>query len=141
MSGEQRMKKEYAQLIFQKCPLIYRGRNKGPKHNLMCFGFECSSGWFDMIFELSKKVEEIAETMKANGLPEDELPMVSQIKEKFGTLRFYMSSTTEEIQNLINQAEHASSQACEQCGKPGSLKKHGSRFLTVCDECEVNDEN
>ena len=127
--------------LFNSCPLIFRGRNLGVKQNLMYFGFECSDGWFDIIYELSKKIERIAETMKADGLPEDEIPMVSQVKEKFGTLRFYMSNTTSEIQDLISQCEQSSAQACEQCGKPGTLRRTNGWFLTVCEKCEVSDDN
>ena len=135
------MKIEHANKIYHDCPNIFRGRNDGPKQNLMYFGFECSDGWFNIIYELSKKIERIAETMKADGLPEDEIPMVSQVKEKFGTLRFYMSNTTEEIQELISQCEQSSAQACEQCGKPGALKRTHGWFLTVCEKCEVSNEN
>jgi len=135
------MQKENSDSIFNACPIIFRGRHEGPKQNLMCFGFECADGWFDIIYGLSKKVEYIAQTMKSVGISEDELPMVSQVKEKFGTLRFYIHHSTEEIQELINQAEQVSAKVCEQCGKPGTLKRDHGWFITICLQCEVKNEN
>lgn len=57
-----------------------------------------------------------------------------QVKEKFGTLRFYMSDETEEITNLIHEAESASSQTCEDCG--AFAKMRGTAWIeTKCDNC------
>lgn len=55
----------------------------------------------------------------------------SQVKEKFGTLRFYMTSQTLEMDTIIKEAERASSVTCEQCGKKGKLRGHGWLY-TAC---------
>ncbi len=120
------MRKSKSDKLFNSCPIIFRGRNQGVKQNLMYFGFECSDGWFDIIYELSKKIEQIAITLRKSGCDHDELPMVFQVKEKFGTLRFYMSKSTHEIQEFIRQSEQVSAQVCEQCGNPGSLKRRNN---------------
>lgn len=62
-------------------------------------------------------------------------PRASQIKEKFGTLRFYMSSGTEEMWKLIHEAEEKSAHTCEDCGAPGKERNDGW-IRTLCDECE-----
>jgi hypothetical protein len=57
-----------------------------------------------------------------------------QVKEKYGTLRFYMSCETDEITDLISDAEALSSQTCESCGEPAKMR--GKFWLEVkCDKC------
>lgn len=43
-------------------------------------------------------------------------PTVSQIKEKFGGLRFYVNGGTEEHHNMISMVEAMSYRVCEECG-------------------------
>jgi hypothetical protein len=84
---------------------------------LMCFGFACGDGWFDLIWKLCEDIE------KLDPSPEFE---VLQVKEKFGGLRFYpMGVAKEETWNRINEAENESYKICEVCGKPGALRKGG----------------
>jgi len=92
----------------------------------MCFGFECENGWFDLIWNLCIQIE------KEN--PEDF--EVCQVKEKFGTLRFYpLGGAPEKIWDLIDAAEKKSETICEICGKPGTLKEHGYWLKTLCNFC------
>jgi len=59
----------------------------------------------------------------------------TQVKEKFGILRFYTTACTEPIYKLIQEAEHISSITCEVCGKPGTLRIDGW-YKTRCDHCQ-----
>jgi len=61
-------------------------------------------------------------------------PCASQVKEKFGGLRFYMTSATNEMYDLISKAENKASETCEACGQPGE-ERNGGWVLTLCDEC------
>ena len=62
----------------------------------------------------------------------DELPIIVQIKEKFGGLRFYINNGTEEMENYIRFAESMSLCTCARCGSPGKIRNTGwSR--TLCD--------
>lgn len=56
-----------------------------------------------------------------------------QIKEKFGTLRFYTNTSDRYIDGLISMAESMSSITCETCGKPGHLRG-GGWVYAACDE-------
>ena len=71
--------------------------------------------------------------------PEETL--VVQVKEKFGGLRFYVSSCTREFFALIHAAENESFRVCESCGAPGSPKTPGGNphgwIKTICDACAV----
>ena len=65
-------------------------------------------------------------------------PRASQVKEKFGTLRFYMTSATSEMYDLVQEAEEKSATICENCGKPGKLRS-GGWIRCLCDECCTKD--
>jgi hypothetical protein len=58
---------------------------------------------------------------------------VQQVKEKFGTLRFYCPGN-ETIYKYVRMAEWLSSVTCEDCGKPGKANDSGW-IQTLCDDC------
>ena len=77
--------------------------------------------------------EEVEEKRLAMIEAEKTVPTVSQVKEKFGTLRFYVNAATEEHYNYITFAEVLSGRVCETCGAPG--KRRGQGYIyTACDE-------
>ena len=59
---------------------------------------------------------------------------VSQVKEKFGTLRFYCSGT-DKIDQYVTMAEQLSAMTCELCGAPGKLDTTESWYRTLCEKC------
>ena len=61
---------------------------------------------------------------------------VVQVKEKFGTLRFYCGGT-EAIAKYVRLAERLSSVTCEDCGKLGKANDSGW-IRTQCDACRNN---
>ena len=112
------------------CPKLYKNG----------LAFECAIGWYDILHELSLKIERIlekdAEKYKAiEGEENEYIEMFAvQVKEKYGTLRFYMSCETDEISDLIHEAEAVSSQTYEVCGAPGKMR--GKTWFSVrCDNC------
>lgn len=60
---------------------------------------------------------------------------VTQVKEKFGTLRFYVSSAPEWYWDLISYYEILSERICEKCGNKGTLRTDRNWILTLCDVC------
>ena len=97
--------------------------------------FEFKDGWTDLIYELGKDITELCK------LTNCELPYIQQIKEKFGTLRFYCNmsnfnypdSVKKSIRALISIAEIKSANVCEYCGKYGETRTNGIVF-TSCKE-------
>jgi len=59
--------------------------------------------------------------------------VATQIKEKFGGLRFYCNGGDEFTEGLIQMAEIMAECTCEVCGKPGSARNSGW-IKTLCDE-------
>jgi hypothetical protein len=62
--------------------------------------------------------------------------VATQIKEKFGTLRFYYSGGDEFIRGLESMAASMTSRICEQCGCPGTSRstKKQRWVLVLCDK-------
>lgn len=58
---------------------------------------------------------------------------ITQVKEKFGTLRFYVGYASDAVFDRIRDAERESEITCQICGKPGVLRSSGW-FTTRCDE-------
>ena len=58
---------------------------------------------------------------------------LDQVKEKFGTLRFYYSGGDDYIRGMVSMAESMSGVTCEECGKPGT-QTPGGWIKTVCKE-------
>lgn len=94
---------------------------------LALWGFECGDGWTDLIYRLSQA---ISTYIKPIGL----YVVVTQVKEKFGTLRFYVDGGDEEVFRLIDAAEQKSATICEACGAPGTLVMKGW-CSTLCESC------
>lgn len=98
------MLKSYTNRLFLGFPIIYRGRHD-KSSIIMQEEIACGDGWFSLITQLSRDIETIANQMKMAGYDDDELPIVLQIKEKLGGLRFYMANETSEIRVLIEEAQ------------------------------------
>lgn len=61
--------------------------------------------------------------------------VVSQVKEKFGTLRFYYNGGDDIIDGMVRMAEAMSAVTCEECGAPGRQRSDGW-IRTLCDHHE-----
>lgn len=91
-------------------------------------GFACGPGWWPMIETLCETIQSHIDQNK--GLCSQ--VVVSQIKEKFGTLRFYVDGGDDFVHGAIWLAESLSSHMCEECGAPG--KRVGDGWVrTLCD--------
>lgn len=112
-------------------PLLYRLHGNTKTGWSIKYGFECGDGWFDLLMRLSVKIEADLRAMLAEGKRRQDLPCAHQIKEKFGTLRFYMSKPAQWIE-WIEEAEDEAKQTCEVCGTPGSLHSAEGWLKTVC---------
>ncbi len=254
------MRKELQDKLFSEFPLLYGDRTKSMQVTLMCWGISCSDGWFDLLYEASKKMEPVIQKIKEKNkqsdcytcgckyyehrsMPSGErlcrvihrfpyvvsghsrgvcipqwkrdmiqawtnewnykkpgkskvsrngrfkrllkifgrllkddwkytkyrwlarrlykyinrglgllykaglhykkpcycntyesfYPRAVQVKEKYGTLRFYMSHCNDEIDEAIRTAEDKSETTCETCGSTGELRNTGW-LVTLCDE-------
>ena len=83
----------------------------------------------------SDYIREQCEKMIKNPLREVPkiIPQVTldQVKEKFGTLRFYYTGGDDEIRGMVRMAESMSAVTCEECGLPGT-QTQGGWIKTAC---------
>lgn len=163
------MSPELEKQLFEKYPKIFADTNKSPKESCMAFGLEVGDGWYNLIdilcealtYTFTTSIEVDEEDGRRLGVKpsrwegEDkgryffkvEPPQVvaDQIKEKFGTLRFYYhleynkdnvslvetkkypqlteinKRYSDYIDGIIHFAEIASSRTCEVTGASGKM--------------------
>lgn len=103
--------------------------------NLMAFAYDCGEGWYPIIEEALDKMEDAINKMPI----QDKLHFLEnfeilQVKEKLGGLRIYINIYTDEIREIIREAEKKALKTCELCGKPGELREVNHWYFTNCDE-------
>jgi hypothetical protein len=64
--------------------------------------------------------------------------IATQVKEKFGTLRFYYSGGDDVVSGIERMAESMSAVTCETCGAPGTQNTQGW-IKTLCESHRKND--
>ncbi len=100
----------------------------------MRYGFQCEDGWFNIIFNLCERLEPLVSELNAT-LPAEDRFEVLQVKQKMGSLRFYVSHYTPAIGAEIDRARLDSLHTCEACGRSGTLRNKGGWLVISCDEC------
>lgn len=85
----------------------------------------CDEGWHQLIVSLDIELSKI-----------DSNYTVVQIKEKFGTLRYYIASDATErklrkMHKIIQRYEYLSSKTCEKTGGPGVLMYYKGLYKTL----------
>ena len=135
------MRQELDKLLCEKYPKMMVNRNKDMKETCMCWGFECGDGWFNILDQLMGNIQHHIDWNNKNfekGYKQyKQVPQVTldQVKEKFGTLRFYYSGGDDEISGMVRMAESMSGVTCEGCGNPGE-RRGGGWVHTYCTPCE-----
>jgi hypothetical protein len=130
-----RMNAQNTKALVESFPVLYCGADR-PRatDSAPRFFFECRDGWFNLIFRLSEKLERSAR--RCGAAPDStDWPRALQVKEKYGTLRFYAMPATDEFSTLIDEAEKQSARICELCGGPAKLQEKGGWYKTFCDPC------
>ena len=131
------MRQELDEALVRDFPYLFADRNGDMMQTCMCWGFECGDGWEPLLREAAEKLEPLCKAYAEQMTKEEKEcgghPRASQVKEKYGTLRFYMSSATDEMYSSITQAEEKSETTCEVCGSTGKMRGHGW-YYTACEE-------
>jgi hypothetical protein len=96
-------------------------------------GICCGEGWFNILNMLSRNIQHYLDWK-----PEVPQVTISQIKEKFGSLRFYYEGGDEYVKGMVSMAESISEVTCEKCGNPGETKDRNGWLVTMCNQCRNN---
>jgi hypothetical protein len=157
------MNAELEQKLISKYPVIFKDTSKTEDQSCMAFGCECNDGWYDIIDALCEALTSMYTTgFYVNGetilLKAPEV-VAEQIKEKFGSLRFYYrlefpqeyhelikkyENTQHEhvvdgwangyrdyINGIVYFAEVLSSRTCEVSGKKGEYHRTPGGWVKV----------
>lgn len=109
---------QFANSMEERFPKMFAGKYGG---------FACASGWWPMLETLCGTIQSHIDHSKGAC----EQVVVEQIKEKFGSLRFYVQGGDEYTNGAISLAENLSAGLCEECGAPGK-KTSGGWIKTLC---------
>ena len=172
------MSPELDKQLCDKYPTIFADRYKSPQESCLAFGIECGDGWYDILDTLcyaathtySTSFEVDEQDGKRLGLklntynnayyfPVNPPQIIAdQVKEKFGTLRFYYHLEFDPVlielnktgkypdikevmdryyaffDGIVHVAEVMSERTCEKTGKKGELCVRGGWYKTLCEE-------
>lgn len=90
------------------------------------------AGWYPLVIATDHRLAEI-----------DTDYVVHQVKEKFGTLRYYCAPSSDDaspeildaLDAITDDAERTSAITCERCGEPGVLQRTRHWVKTLCTSC------
>ena len=158
-----RKKKEFEIKLEKEFPFMRQKEitgeqwEKGDYSAYDAYGCAVGEGWYNLLRGLCM---DITKAYKAHNKPVD--LVVVQVKEKFGGLRFYChpeghnpgifafdslsdgqglriqpgkSDLHSEIAKIVFKWEKESTNVCETCGEPGTLRTELSWISTKCDSC------
>lgn len=125
------MRDELDRQLCERYPKIFAERFLDMQATAMCWGFEHGDGWYAIIDRLCANIQSHLDWVNRDGEKVTQV-VAEQVKEKFGTLRFYYRGGDEYIRGLVSMAESMSGFTCEDCGAPG--KTDGSGWIsTLCE--------
>lgn len=130
------MRADLDKALCEKYPKIFVNRNEDCTKTAMCWGFP-GDGWYEILDTLCGTIQDYCDNVKhykdGELVPVCPQVVAVQVKEKFGTLRFYFDGGDEMVHGMVAMAEYMSKHTCEKCGKPGKLRP-GGWVRTLCDE-------
>lgn len=175
------MNKELEQKLFAKYPKIFRDADKSPQESCMAFGLEVGDGWYSLIDVLCEALtytftssiaisEEDGKRLNVkphsdkDGKPfyyfsvKSPQVVADQVKEKFGTLRFYYHLVYDDdnislietgkypeldklnkryadyLDGVVHFAETASARTCSVRGTEGEMHVRGGWLKVISPE-------
>lgn len=97
-------------------------------------GFACGKGWWPLLEQLCSTIQSHIDHKSKHGTDCSQV-VIEQIKEKFGSLRFYYQGGDDYISGAVSLAENLTDKLCEECGGLGQ-RRGGGWVRTLCDAHE-----
>jgi len=92
------MNEVLTQALYKEFVLLYAGHKKPAQESAMFWGFECDDGWYPLLRNLSRELEGYARLNPGFHLE------ATQVKSKFGELRFYLAENSACTEAMIEMA-------------------------------------
>ena len=149
------MKKELQDKLFKKYPKIFRQKDLSMQETAMCWGIACGDGWYDLIDELCGEIQNRVDNVNRNRkhklknrqpslvpVPVEEFICEAvQVKEKWGSLRFYVYGGDDFTEGAISLAESMSHKICAKCGASRAAKAKRGWDHNECKNCKNTDRS
>jgi len=123
------MEKKNQDKLYKRYPKIFGQKDLPLTQTAMCWGIECGKGWFFLIDQLCSQLQF---DIDRNNEPQIE---AVQVKEKFGSLRFYTNGVTDRQDGMIDLACSMSNYICEACGSTEKVTQSKGWITTRCASC------
>jgi hypothetical protein len=132
--------------LYAKYKKIFKQKDLSPQETCMCWGISIGDGWFNLMDRLCLNIQghiDNAKKYKSYHKNDDSIKLIeqveaTQVKQKFGGLRFYVSGGDDYIDGLISMAESLSYMICEQCGNLGAPNTQGW-IKVLCRSCRITE--
>lgn len=120
------MRKDLTDVLYQRYPAIFAEhiRLQGEE---VSWKIRCRDGWFGLIDTLCEQLQGWTD---AHNAPQY---VVTEVKEKFGALRFVARYKSAEQIGAIKMAYAMSTRICEECGAPGRHVVADCAWMTRCE--------
>jgi hypothetical protein len=131
------MREELDKALCEKYPKIFEQRHWDMSKTGMGWGFP-GDGWYDILDTLCGAIQNYCDNVKRyDGETKQLVPVckqvvATQVKQKFGELRFYFEGGDDAVHGMIMMAEYMSVRTCEDCGKPGKIVNTGGYIHAAC---------
>jgi len=125
--------------IIKKYPKIFKDYKGNPGR----VNWSCPKGWWQILDWLCGSIQSYIDNTrrydkeKKDWCPPDQVECV-QVKEKFGSLRFYTVYHDKEVEGMIKMAEYMTLQTCQDCGSHESLGETKGWISVLCEDCKEN---
>jgi hypothetical protein len=127
------MNPKLEEYLIRKFPKLYNHTDECPFNQ---WKFECNDGWFKLIYWLSAYLQNYIDQNNtwAEKYPYEtnklvEQIKVDQVKEKFATLRYYVSGGDEHTNAVISFVEYISGYVCEYTGKTDDVVQYKKGWI------------
>lgn len=127
------MTPELQRLLYERYPAFFAQRTWSIRESCMPWGCDTNDGWFSLIDAAAEAITGHADAL---GRPPSQ---ASQVKEKYGSLRIYLSCGDDFDHAVTDMAELLSIWVCELTGRPGRLADCDGYIHTLCPEMALRD--
>lgn len=140
------MKKELEDKLYSKYPKIFKEKDLSIKESCMPWGITCGDGWYN-ILDITLNYLSCYSEQGYDIIAE-------QVKQKFGSLRFYYRVDTEKcnedektikdtlsrIETIVHYLLYLSTKTCEKCGSMNNVTQVGDYVVSLCEKCRAERE-
>jgi hypothetical protein len=126
------VKNKLQQKLYAYYPGIFIRKDLSPQESTMYWGICCGDGWYELLnslceeidchieqenFNRKRRYEKLKWWRKLFTKPQSAITFEArQVKEKFGSLRFYYDGGDDRIKGMVRMAESISNRICDVCG-------------------------